>query len=241
MTLLLDIGNSRLKWAWRPTTGALCVQSAPYEGADAWPAAWAALAVPGAVWAIASAADRIAAMNAYCARRWQQVPRWFTACADGHGVRNLYRPPEALGADRYAALVGARAHYAAPLCVVDCGTAITVDALDIDGVFRGGAILPGLRSAMAGLHTRVRHLPPADKTTVPDALGLSTPAALAAGSILGTAGAITHLVHQQSRCLNGVTHVLLTGGDAQVLAPHLEFSAKVVEDLTLQGLLVMAT
>lgn len=240
MTLLLDVGNSRLKWAWAPPAAAFSVHGAPYEGAGAWPAAWTSLAAPTAIWALASAAGRTAAVTAYCERRWQRTPRWFAACAGGHGVRNLYAPPAALGADRYAALVGARARYAVPLCVVDCGTAITIDALDAAGVFRGGAILPGLRPALAGLRGRATHLPAAELTALPQALGQSTAAALTGGLVLGTAGAIIHLLNCQAQALGVTPAVVLTGGDAPVLAPHLARPIQIADDLTLYGLWVMA-
>ena len=104
--------------------------------------------------------------------RWRVTPEWLTASAAACGVTNRYARPAQLGADRWASLVAAWRRSTAtdlfpPACVVvNAGTAVTIDALDADGVFRGGLILPGMRLMLqalaentAGLKIRAGRVP----------------------------------------------------------------------------------
>ena len=76
--------------------------------------------------------------------RWSVTAHIVRPQAQQLGVKNLYRKPEQLGADRWAALIGARGLTGSAACVVDAGTAVTVEALSAKGEFLGGAIFPGL-------------------------------------------------------------------------------------------------
>jgi hypothetical protein len=103
------------------------------------------------------------------ARRWPRWPRsacrcyWAKSQSAQHGVRNLYeRPPEQLGADRWAALIGARALLGSTCLVVCAGTATTIDRLDASGLFRGGLILPGYDLMRAALAANTAQLPLAE-------------------------------------------------------------------------------
>src|SRR6516162_10723505 len=89
--------------------------------------------------------------------RWRVTPEWLVASDYACGVTNRYARPAQLGADRWASLVAARRRSTAtdlfpPACVVvNAGTAVTIDALDVDGVFHGGLILPGMRLMLQAL------------------------------------------------------------------------------------------
>ena len=89
--------------------------------------------------------------------RWRVTPKWLVATRAACGVTNRYANPSQLGADRWAAIVAARRRATAggqspmPVVVVNAGTAVTIDALDADGVFRGGVILPGMRLMLQAL------------------------------------------------------------------------------------------
>jgi type III pantothenate kinase len=168
MLLLIDAGNTRLKWAVAPLAGAV---DAAMSGADDWLAchalAHAEIAGVAAAWAgfpltavlISNVAGpalaaRISAELAALRMTDGSAPpvRWFASEAVIAGVRNGYRPPEKLGCDRLAALIGARALMPQrDLIVATCGTATTVDALRADGMFVGGLILPGLATMARSL------------------------------------------------------------------------------------------
>lgn len=153
-------------------------------------------------------------------------------------IRLDYKTPKTLGADRIAAACGAWALHRGEDClVIDAGTCITVDFLDHDGVYHGGAIMPGIRMNLQALHTFTAKLPlieidPGHKAPV---LGRSTEESIVAGTMgatmLALAGYVA-LYRQKSPAL----HVLLTGGDAALLAQAGTAGWEQVPMLTFTGL-----
>jgi type III pantothenate kinase len=163
------------------------------------------------------------------------VPVEFRAAARTLDVVNGYDDPTSLGADRWAALVGARGLTPAPACIIDCGTAVTVDALAANGEFLGGAIFPGLALARAILaHGTAAVQPPPGSDA--SCLGRSTADAVAGGTLFALAGAIERVVREQQVQLGGAARVLMTGGDAPLLAARIAQPVEHVPDLVLQGL-----
>lgn len=171
--------------------------------------------------------------------RFQTKPTLFQSSINCCGVTNNYVTPEALGSDRWAALIAVRHRYQAPACVVDCGTAITVDFLDDNGMFRGGVISPGLTMARNSLATGTAGLS-VESTDDIDCLARSTASAIASGTLLGIVGGIKSLVECQSSKLGSGASVYLTGGDSELIAGNLDIPCVVVDDLVLQGLDVVA-
>lgn len=238
MDLLIDLGNSRLKWA----------QSAPavwHTGAVAHvgenmqavlDAVWGKLARPEKILLSSVApADARDSLQTWCQRRWSLAPVVLQAQAEQLGVKHCYAQPETLGADRWAALIGVRSLTQANACVVDCGTAVTVDALAANGEFRGGAIFPGLQLLRASLLQGTGGI--RDARGQADAvLACSTADAVAGGTLHGLVGAVTRLLDEQTRTLGAGTQVFVTGGDAPLLMAYLKISAKEVPDLVLRGL-----
>ncbi len=152
MNLFVDIGNHRVKWATDRGAGGVC---------ELPPADWRCMRElePRAVWASCVARAPVAdEFGRYARRHWSLAPNFVRARRAQCGVINRYADAETLGNDRWAALIGARALCGAHAAIVlDAGTAITIDALDADGVFRGGVILPGWHSMHTALaaHTRI--------------------------------------------------------------------------------------
>lgn len=155
---------------------------------------------------------------------------WLTGSADACGVRNGYDRPPQLGADRWAALIGARALHPGQAVVVMAGTATTIDALDAAGQFRGGLILPGLSLMRAALARNTADLPHAAGHY--RALPTNTDDAIVSGAIHATLGAIERiqgLAGKDALCL-------LSGGAAAELAPHLVPAHRLIGNLVLEGL-----
>jgi type III pantothenate kinase len=151
-------------------------------------------------------------------------------------VRNGYDRPEQLGADRWAALIGARQLHAGACLVVGAGTATTVDLLTADGVFRGGLILPGLalmRSSLAGAAAQL-----AEASGRHSDSPRNTDDAIVSGAIEATAGAIERMYRRIAGQPSPTC--LLTGGAAGELEAHLHLPLRRVDDLVLQGLLLVA-
>ncbi len=149
-----------------------------------------------------------------------------------------YKTPETLGPDRIAAACGAWSLYPQQDClVIDAGTCITVDFLDHDGVYHGGAILPGIGMNLQALHTFTAKLPlieidPGRKAPV---LGRSTEESIVAGTLGATLLALAgYVALYRQKCPS--LQVLLTGGDADRLAQGGTAGWQQVPHLTLTGL-----
>ena len=156
--------------------------------------------------------------------------------AEGGGIRIAYPDPGQLGTDRWLVMVAARAQGLLPACIIDCGSAITLDVVDEAGLHRGGMILPGLAAQQAGLSQIAPALPEADLNQSAPLLARNTADAVAAGLLQGTAAAVEGLCARFTAETGLDLPTLLTGGDAAHIQPHLQRRATVVADLVLAGL-----
>jgi type III pantothenate kinase len=151
-------------------------------------------------------------------------------------LASRYVEPGALGADRWVAALAAHRLVGAAI-VVDCGTALTVDAVSAEGVFLGGCIAPGLGTIASGLAARAPALPAVDPRGRVALPALTSADAVNAGTVLGFCGMVGRLV-ADLRAATGLHEApgLLTGGDAEVVQQHAGLSLEPVPDLVHQGL-----
>jgi type III pantothenate kinase len=162
---------------------------------------------------------------------------WVQAEKEACGVINQYEPAERLGADRWAALIGARALTQEPCVVVSAGTALTVDLLAQDGRFLGGAIAPGLQlmhEALAGGTTAIQPSP-GRVTPCP----INTADAVHTGVMYALLGVIEKMAQGFEEKSQWPVRCILTGGAAHQIAPHLNRPAQLVDNLVLEGLLLL--
>lgn len=239
--LLVDIGNSRVKWGW---AGAGRIEPgepfATPAAAPVFPDAWMDAPPPGQIVVANVAGEGVAAaLRAWSEGRWRLSPRFVRAEAEGFGVANGYETPGKLGVDRWVALVGARRACAGPVCVADCGTAVTFDALDGAGRHLGGLIAPGLALMRGSLARGTRGLVLAGGEAQ-DGLARDTAAAIAAGTRQAAAGLVEHAFRAAARELGVAPSLLLTGGDAPDVAAALAVPCEVRPNLVLEGLLAIA-
>ncbi|NLX57358.1 MAG: type III pantothenate kinase [Planctomycetaceae bacterium] len=149
--------------------------------------------------------------------------------------------PDRVGTDRLAAAVAAN-ELRAPqrsAIVVDAGTAVTVDLITGDGVFRGGAILPGIQAAAQSLAAATDALPRLenlDLSSTPDAIGKSTQEAIRSGIVWGCVGAVRELILQVSAAVPDVPCVFCTGGDGLHLARLIDRDMEFDPHLVLRGI-----
>jgi type III pantothenate kinase len=151
--------------------------------------------------------------------------------------------PEAIGTDRLCAAVAAYDRLGVACVVGDFGTAITLDCVDGEGVFCGGAILPGLRLSADALANQTALLPTIDLPDAPPdwVFGGDTRQAIVGGLIYGARGALRELVEQYATHLGSWPVVILTGGDADRICPEPGRDGLVqaiVADLTLRGVAI---
>ena len=236
MNLVLDLGNSRCKWAL--ANDGLTPGGAFAYGDDftrALDQAFGPLSRPAQVAAVSVAGTaRTDVLAHWVQRHWNLELLRFSAHAAQCGVTNSYKDPAQLGADRWAALIAARARVQGAVCVVDCGTAITVDALDHQGVFRGGVIFPGFALMLSGLYQGTQGV----QASVGDpdtCLAQTTPDAVAAGVLYSLAGGIDRILDEQAAELGSAPQVLITGGNAKVLSSLMRHTTTLVPDLVLEG------
>ena len=157
------------------------------------------------------------------------------------GLKNRYDDPGAVGADRIVNAVAAGRHYGFPVIIVDIGTATTVEAVNGDGCYLGGAILTGLQVALDALVSRTAKLPSVDlEEEPPRVIATNTPDSIRSGFIYGYAGAIDALVRRSREELgeDGI-RVVATGGPARAIVRHCREIEAFDPDLTLKGLRIL--
>lgn len=256
MLLLVDAGNTRIKWAlvdaaagrgglgcWQ-LSGAVAHQRGTGPLVATLTQAWQGLRPSRALVSnVAGPALRQsleAALAVATALGPAQV-EWFAAVPQRGGVRNGYRDPAQLGCDRFASVIGAHALFPRQaLIVATCGTATTVDAVRPDGYFLGGMILPGLGLMASALAKNTAQLPQvAPNPPASQAFADNTDAAIVAGCLAAQAGAIERAValHAQQ---HAAVQCVVAGGAASYVAPQLRIPHQIVDNLVLIGLQVVA-
>lgn len=238
MLLLIDAGNTRIKWALvapdAPLGGWLASGAVAHAQLDTLGAQWAPLPITGAL--LSNVAD--AAIAARLRAMLPVAPRDFISLPQLAGVTNGYRNPAQLGCDRFAAAIGARA--LAPdqaVIVANCGTATTIDALTAEGVFLGGMILPGLGLMASSLARNTAQLPQiADMAPLPAGFADNTDDAILSGCLAAQTGAIERAVR-----MHGAQACLLSGGAAPRIAPALALPFQLVDNIVMLGLQTAAS
>ena len=242
-SLLIDIGNTFLKWGLfrsAPEGGAsnnrLESGHALLEEIPGLVASFAKFRAPKQIVISNVAGTRMRGVVTRIIEVWPDAPaaHWivpqYTQCA----VINRYRNPAQLGSDRWAALIGAR-NLLGPrnTLVVVCGTATTVDFLSAEGEFRGGFILPGVGLMLRSLHEGTAALPDAEGeyTDFPQ----QTVDAIVSGCQHAQAGAVERIFHRHNETMPDLT-CLVSGGAARALAPRLTIPFQLFDNLVIEGL-----
>jgi type III pantothenate kinase len=242
MILLIDAGNTRIKWAL----------AEPGAAPGHWHASGALMhaaleQLPGAL-ERALAGRKVArallsnvAGDAIGQRLERMLPallapdavKWFASLPQLAGLRNGYRDPGQLGCDRFAAAIGARV--LAPgraIIVANCGTATTIDAITAAGLFLGGMILPGLGLMTSSLARATAQLPRIEQArAAPAGFADNTDDAILSGCLAAQAGAILHAC-----ALHGAAECILSGGAAPFIAPGLSVPHRMIDNIVLIGL-----
>jgi type III pantothenate kinase len=177
-----------------------------------------------------------AAFSRYCHDHWQRAPEFLVAERTAFGLSNGYRQPAQLGIDRWLALLGAFSLGDSPACVVDCGSALTIDLLADQGRHLGGVILPGLGMMRHAL-LRDTHIPPHGAGDGGSPAATDTGSAIQAGALLAAVGAVEQAYRWHAARMARPVRLLLCGGDASALLPQLCLPGQYEPDLVLRGLL----
>lgn len=238
MNLLIDVGNNYVKWA--------VVEHDQWDGGYRTAITGARSILFESCWGDLPAPSRIMVSNVqggqfeydlakWCQSHWRVRPMYLEPMESAYGIVNTYHDPKQLGPDRWAALIGARKLSDGAIGIIDCGTAITVDALSADNVFWGGAILPGLRLARDSLLTSTRGINESESDLV-SVLGRSTADCVSSGVNYGLAGGVDRIVYEIEKTLAQHLKLYVTGGDAIRLQPLLTAQTVLEPELVLKGL-----
>ena len=244
MRLLVDIGNSRMKSAVDHGGQLEPLTPFAWKGAflhDTLSEHWLAALDgrhPDSVHVSNVAGDRLLPnLTAWCCEHFGIRPVAMRSTAHFGTLINGYAEPDTFGVDRWAAMIGARAHHDGALCVIDSGTATTVDLIDASGVHRGGAILPGIYTMRRSLGRYTAALFAADGEISP--FSDNTAGGIAGGTGYASVGAIDRLVDEAREVVGDLT-AIVTGGESMIL--QMMMNNEVVRDplLVLRGVAEVA-
>lgn len=245
MTLLVDIGNSRTKWAFKQESGALGPMHACANAAIANNEDLRTMIEQSTKIVLACVAGDAVLLQFKALVPEKTSLHVVQSQAETCGVYNGYVQPETLGVDRWAALLGAWSVHSAPCVVVNAGTAITVDALNADGEFLGGMIVPGLGLMIQSLRKNTARLDVDIKAIEVQDFPDNTADAIYAGCMNAAVGAVAAMAVHLAKHGDIMPRLVLSGGDAEALknalqqVPFANLHVKSVimtENLVLQGL-----
>lgn len=171
-------------------------------------------------------------LSLFCESNFSVNIDYAVVSAECAGLKNSYQDLSALGVDRWLAMLAAYRSAKGAVCVVDCGSAITVDLINVDGQHEGGFIVPGLQLMQRSLgeHTaNLKYHPQADTNLEP---GTNTTVAINHGVLMMALGMLEKL--NKDWGLNRSWY--LTGGDAPIFTPLIEWQHKLIPELVMDGL-----
>ncbi|MGA9851488.1 MAG: type III pantothenate kinase [Gammaproteobacteria bacterium] len=243
MRLLVDVGNTRIKWCLargRELSDYGAVIHAGKPADEILTTAWRALTMPERV-VVANVAGKAMAesLDGYCRGHFKLMPEYVAAVSRACGVSNGYAQPAQLGADRWAAIIGAYHRQKDSVCVASCGTAITVDTVTRTGQHLGGLIAPGIGVMHKALANAAAAIPDERDGTL-TLFAQDTRTAVASGILYAAAGFMQRAVTEIRAQQGAEIPVLLTGGDAEILQPLLHGRITLAPHLVLEGLAILA-
>lgn len=244
--LLIDIGNSRIKWAIKQGEQFNPAVPRTHRGhqlVELLEMDFAQLEPPDRIFvSCVGNADKRDTLTGWIESHWHVTPHYLVSSRQEAGVQNAYEHPHTLGSDRWAAMIAAYAEAKAAVCVVDAGTALTIDVIDPVGKHVGGMILPGLMAMQAALFGPTA-LPPMNIESVPmgQLLGTTTHDCIGLGIQHAVAALFVRLFTQLKQDFGREPRCYLTGGDAPVAATLLPVTPRMDPYLVLKGLALLVS
>ena len=242
MNLLVDIGNSGIKWAsFRRALepGGVIRLAPPLDEGLA--TAWGGLEKPAGVFVSNVAGDAVAAeITRYCLGSWSVEPVFLKVTRECNGLVNAYADAGQLGIDRWLAMVAAWSRCQTGVCVVDCGSAVTLDIIQEEGRHLGGYLLPGawlMQEALVANTDGIRARPGPPSGSEP---GTGTESCLRNGTYLAVAALIDRVVSNCRRRHGDGLRCFITGGGAGPVMGLLSVSFDHDPDLVLEGIAIAA-
>jgi type III pantothenate kinase len=246
MMLLLDVGNTNIKAAVMDDDRMTPIGSVEHRSLGLGPALSAGQRISGTidrvvVCCVAGPAVR-RELEAAIRSHFDLEAEFVTAQRKAFGVTNAYPEAHRLGADRWAGLIGAHARGYEAACIVDAGSALTVDGLS-SGRHIGGLIAPGIGLMQAALFSETGNLRQLSEEPLEGGMGLfatDTHESIVRGTILAAASLIQRSRKEMAGLIGKLPSLVISGGDAERLIPLLDEYVDYHPHLTLEGLAVIA-
>ena len=246
--LLIDQGNTRLKWVLA-RDGEILEASAGRGDSTALAAAFDGSneTLNDVLFSSVAGAEAINQVTEFCCGRWNITPRRLKSRTQQGGVRCAYTDPSALGVDRWLAIVGAVCRYGKPVVIWDLGTASTLDAVDENGDHLGGMILPGPATMLNSLRRDTRLRVPDDLSKAQAsagqgeagvAPGADTAECISRGVLAAQLGALNQFLRHVARRMGSDPELAVTGGAAEHVMDLLDMEYHHDPWLVFRGMLV---
>ncbi|MDP1557846.1 MAG: type III pantothenate kinase [Nitrosomonas sp.] len=237
--LAVDSGNTLIKWGLHNGTNWLETGKVQHCDISLLEDSWCNLPKPTLIVASNVAGSDVKDTLSGLFKQWSIKPFWVQSSSYLCGIRNLYSEPDQLGSDRWAALIAAWGLFNQSCLVVNVGTAMTVDMLSDSGVFLGGIITPGpgLLFRVLESNTAISNIQSGNFNESP----LCTENAIFTGVIHSLVGAVERmfgLFCDNADCT--VHRCIVSGGSSSLLLPYMDFAVNIVDNLVLEGLIIIA-
>jgi len=239
MILDLDVGNSRVKWRVSDPNGNLVDRGAISRTRQHWIESLKVVAISRVRISNVAGETVKQQLQIHCDEQWGIVPEFAVTAPEAIGVRNGYADPQRLGVDRWLALLAAFDRSDSGCSIVDCGSAITVDYVSVDGTHKGGVIAPGIELMRKALLTDTQEI---IVHTIPAGIDQQIPAAdttdgaVELGLRYMEAGLVEIRCNRFENFFGQTTALFLTGGDAEKISKLIVRDHLVAPDLVLGGL-----
>lgn len=237
--LLIDQGNSRLKWILARNQELLEESAGRGDFTAFFDACFKGdFGSPNAL-LISSVAGTEASRKLvdFCESIWNIDVQLLQSEEQGRHVRNGYIEPGALGIDRWLAITGAVDRYGKPVVIWDLGTATTIDVVDENGQHVGGMIYPGPTTMLKSLGSETRLNVPTDLSAAGLLPGRSTADGIGNGVLAAQVGALNQFMHHASESIGANPKLVVTGGAADQIVPLLDFPCVLDPWLVFRGML----
>ncbi len=238
-TLLIDLGNSRIKWSVLEDGNLSEMQGFMWDS-DNTLDDWGQLIqcddqnLKKICISSVVSQKRLSDIQSWCEQRWNNEIVLAKSKSKQLGLISGYHDPSQLGVDRWLAMLAVKQVCQQPFCVIDCGTAVTIDLVDADGLHLGGGILPGLTTMRKSLNQSTGNLPLVEHEG--SKFALNTHDGIAGGTLAALRGAVSTYVDDARERVGNELRCWVSGGDASQVLDVLPKGSVWREDLVLQGL-----
>jgi type III pantothenate kinase len=243
MKLLLDIGNSSVNWAIEEQEQFVSTGDFAYDKNDFEKSLQENLSLtitPSAVLVSNVAGFEVfRSLNNWTKRKWHLKSWQPVVTSSFNELRNSYSDIQQMGLDRWLAMIAVWENKHSALCLVSCGTALTIDLINADGKHLGGYIIPGIELMQLALVSKTEQINvPIEYQATLDYAN-NTQMATNNGAFLATVAAIEHVVNKFSEESGSIPHCIISGGMAEMVMSLLNPAFKYEPNLVLSGLLIV--